>query len=554
MAEIRPTRKTTRLRALLESAELEFLMEAHSGLSAKVAEEAGFAGLWGSGLSISAACGVRDNNELSWTQVLEILEYITDAVQIPLLLDGDTGYGNFNNMRRLVQKLEARDVAGVCIEDKLFPKTNSFIDGSAQPLADIDEFAGKIKAGKDAQSDDDFVIVARVEAFIAGWGLEEALKRASAYHAAGADAILMHSKISRPDEVLSFKREWGDRCPVVIVPTKYYHTPTAVFREAGFSVVIWANHLMRASISAMRDTAAQLLEEQSLINVEERVVPVSEVFRLQGAGELKEAERRYLPSRTTAASALILAASRGKELGELTRDRPKCMLPVAGKPLLARLIGTFNEVGIKKVAVVRGYRKEAVDLPNVDFADNDEHAETQTVYSLSLGIDLLPEGPALISYGDVLYQKYIPMQLMESAADFCLAVNIEWEQSQNLGRYGEYVRCDRAWDPLAFDRPAVLEAMPTDAAAAGPDGIHGEWIGLMKVSSAGLAKLKRLIAELRGGDELRKMRMVDLIERLLAANERIEVMYTRGHWFDIDESQDLLAASGFGRRREGRER
>ena len=91
---------------------------------------------------------------------------MSDATTVPILLDGDTGYGNFNNMRRLVKKLEQRGVAGVCIEDKIFPKTNSFLRGEKQPLADIEEFSGKIKAGLDARTDDDFCIVARVEAFI----------------------------------------------------------------------------------------------------------------------------------------------------------------------------------------------------------------------------------------------------------------------------------------------------------------------------------------------------------------------------------------------------
>ena len=215
-------KKTTKLKQMLTSKDLSFIMEAHNGLSAKIVEEAGFDGIWGSGLSISAALGVRDNNEASWTQVLEVVEFMSDATKIPLLLDGDTGYGNFNNMMRLVKKLEQRGIAGVCIEDKIFPKTNSFLRGEQQPLANIDEFAGKIKAGLDARTDEDFCIVARVEAFIAGWGLKEALKRAEAYRQAGATAILMHSKQTNPDEIFSFMKEWGDRCPVVIVPTKYY--------------------------------------------------------------------------------------------------------------------------------------------------------------------------------------------------------------------------------------------------------------------------------------------------------------------------------------------
>ncbi len=160
------------------------------------------------------------------------MEFMSDAVDIPILLDGDTGYGNFNNFRRLVKKLKQRDIAGVCIEDKLFPKTNSFINSTNQPLADIREFANKIKAGKDTQSDPDFCIVARIESFIAGWGLEETLKRAHAYHEAGADALLIHSRISKPDEILAFMKEWKNTCPVVIVPTMYYDTPAEVFEEA----------------------------------------------------------------------------------------------------------------------------------------------------------------------------------------------------------------------------------------------------------------------------------------------------------------------------------
>ncbi len=288
-------RKTTQLKQLLQSDQLEFIMEAHNGLSAKIVEEAGFKGIWGSGLSLSASLGVRDNNEASWTQVLEVMEFMSDATTIPILLDADTGYGNFNNVRRLVRKLEQRNVAGMCIEDKLFPKTNSFINSEQQPLADVEEFSAKIKAAKDTQQDPDFCVVARVESLIAGWELEEALRRAEAYYLAGADAILMHSKLKTADQILEFMRAWQNKCPVVIVPTTYYNTPTSAYEEAGVSLVIWANHLLRASIKAMQQTAAQIYEEQSISSIEGQVVSVKEIFRLQNAAELEEAEGKYLP-------------------------------------------------------------------------------------------------------------------------------------------------------------------------------------------------------------------------------------------------------------------
>lgn len=289
-------RKTTQFRQLLNSGGIEFLLEAHDGMSARIVEEAGFKGIWGSGLCISAAMGVRDNNEASWTQVLEVMEFMSDATSIPILLDADTGYGNFNNVRRLVKKLEQRGVAAMCIEDKLFPKTNSFIKGETQPLADVDEFCGKIKAAKDTQADPDFCVVARVEALITGQGQAEALRRAAAYQRAGADAILIHSKKPTAEEILAFMGEWRDTLPVVVVPTTYFDTPPEVFAQAGISLVIWGNHLMRACITAMQRTAVRINRDRSLSGVEQEIAAVKEIFRLQNARELEQAEERYLPA------------------------------------------------------------------------------------------------------------------------------------------------------------------------------------------------------------------------------------------------------------------
>jgi len=287
--------KCKKLKSLIQSPVIEFLMEAHNGLSAKIVEEAGFKSIWASSLTISAALGVRDNNEASWSQILEILEFMADAVSIPILVDADTGYGNFNNARRLVKKLEQRDIAGMCIEDKLFPKTNSFIRGETQPLADIREFCGKIKAIKDTQKNDDFILVSRVEAFITGWGLAEALRRAEAYREAGSDAILIHSNKTCSIEVEEFMKEWAGRHPVIIIPTSYYLTPVDRFRNIGISMIIWANHILRASVKAMQIAAKQIYEDGNPAGIISKIADLQEVFRLQNVMELKEAENKYLP-------------------------------------------------------------------------------------------------------------------------------------------------------------------------------------------------------------------------------------------------------------------
>ncbi len=124
---------------------------------------------------------------------------------------------------------------------------------------------------KDTQKDPDFCVVARVEAFIAGWGLEEALKRATAYHEAGADAVLIHSKKSDQSDIEAFMKRWNNRGPVVIVPTKYYKTPTKVFQDLNISLIIWANHNLRASVTAMQNTSKKIFETQSLVDIEKNV-------------------------------------------------------------------------------------------------------------------------------------------------------------------------------------------------------------------------------------------------------------------------------------------
>src|SRR5918911_1864995 len=130
-------RRTTALKRLTTRPDIAFLMEAHSGLSARIVEEAGFEGIWGSGLTISAGFGVRDNNELSWSQVVGHVAFMAEASAIPLLLDGDTGYGNFNNMRRLVRKLEQVGVAGGGLGGKGFSKKKSFFPGGKQPPGEM---------------------------------------------------------------------------------------------------------------------------------------------------------------------------------------------------------------------------------------------------------------------------------------------------------------------------------------------------------------------------------------------------------------------------------
>ena len=541
-AVARPS-KFRQLRDMLRSPELEFLMEAHDGMSAKIVEETGFKGVWASGLSMSAAMGVRDSNEASWTQVLEVLEFMSDATTVPILVDGDTGWGNFNNMRRAVRKLGERGVAGICIEDKLFPKTNSFI-GEGQALADIDEFCGKIKAGKDSQADDDFSIVARVEALIAGWGLDEALRRAEAYRAAGADAILIHSKKSTAEEIFAFTKEWANRSPVVIVPTKYYATPTDEYRDAGVSVAIWANHNLRAAIAAMRDVCRQIHREESIAGVEKAIVSVQEVFELSGNDELAAAEKRYLPRPPDSRRAILLAASRGAELGALTEDRPKCMIEVRGQPLLRRLIGTVREAGARDVTVVRGYKKEVINFPSIDTVDNDLYMATGEAASLSCAIERL-KGECLIAYGDILFRHHILDQLFAAEGDLVITVDALWRERQSDAKnwVRDFAECTRPFSPTYLDdAPSFLKAISSSLPT---DRISGEWMGLAKLSPRGAEMVVEALQAMRADGTLAKAGLPDLFSRMAAGGAQIRVLYVTGQWLDVDNAADLARAGKF---------
>jgi phosphoenolpyruvate phosphomutase len=531
-------RSTTRLRRLVTRPEIAFLMEAHDGLSARIAAEAGFEGVWASGLTMSASFGVRDNNELSWSQVVDHVGFMADAAAVPVLVDGDTGYGNFNNMRRLVRKLEQVGVAGVTIEDKLFPKTNSFLRSEQQPLAEIEEFCGKIKAGKDSQTDSEFVLVARVEALIAGWGLAEAIRRAEAYHLAGADAILIHSRQSSAAEIFAFLDAWANRAPVVLVPTKYWRTPTAEYRARGVGVVVWANHLLRSAIVAMQATARRLHDDENLIDVEPHVAPLPEVFRLQGDEELEQAERRYLPAaREDALSAIVLAAGAGADFGGLTEAVPKAMLKVQGRPILARLLDDLGHFGCRTVTVVRGAHAEAVNVAGARFVDNPDFATTGEAHSLALAEAALVPG-TLLAFGDIVVKRHIVQALLEEADE---GITLAVDSALAGHAVADRVRGSRP-DAGRFSFEPVRLAAVGDAVAV--EGSHGAWIGLLHAGAEGAGWLREALAESRADGTLAHARLADLLTRVLARGRTVTVVYTRGGWVNVNNLADLIDASG----------
>jgi phosphoenolpyruvate phosphomutase len=271
----------THLRSLLERPGVLRLAGAHNPLGAKIAEHVGFDGVWASGLEISASFGVPDASILSMTEFLDAARGMAESVAIPIVADCDTGFGNADNVQHMVRRYEAAGVSAVSIEDKCFPKTNSYLEGNHQ-LATIPDFCDRIIAAKSAQSTSYFMVIARVEALIVGRCISEAINRAHAYADAGADAILIHSKYPTWEEIKAFAKSWDSSRPLVVVPTTYGATHFSKFGELGVRIVIYANQGIRAAIKATTETLAEILSSGSCESVEQHIATLETVFELQG--------------------------------------------------------------------------------------------------------------------------------------------------------------------------------------------------------------------------------------------------------------------------------
>ncbi len=284
-----------KLRKLMAEKELVVGVGARDALDAKLVENAGFDFVWSSSLGVSASYAIPDASLISMKQYIEAARSMAEVIDIPIIIDADTGYGNANNVMYAVRQFEAAGLAAMSMEDKKFPKDNSLLAGGRQELARIEEFCGKIKAAKDTQKSEDFIVIARVEALIAGWGQQEAIKRAIAYVDAGADSILIHSKSKTPDEVVEFVKAWDRRTPITLVPTMYPDLTEEKIKELGkVKIVIYANHTFRAAVKAAEEILQEIKRAKGIHTINDMMVAVAHLFELQGVPQMKENEKKYL--------------------------------------------------------------------------------------------------------------------------------------------------------------------------------------------------------------------------------------------------------------------
>ena len=287
-----PGRRLSTLRRLIEVKPIVRLMEIHNGVSGSIVEhvsvirngkEEGFDGMWGSSLTDSTARAKPDIEAVDISARVTNLNEVLEVTSKPIVFDGDTG-GLQEHFAFTVKTLERIGVSAVIIEDKVGLKKNSLFGTDVeQHQDDIDSFSNKIRYGKAVQATDDFMIIARIESLILDKGVDDALTRAMAYIQAGADGIMIHSRLKDTEDIFEFCRQYNllsNRKPLVAVPSSYSHVTEDELIAHGVNVVIYANHLMRAAYPAMRKVAESILSNQRAHETERELLSIKEILEL----------------------------------------------------------------------------------------------------------------------------------------------------------------------------------------------------------------------------------------------------------------------------------
>ena len=279
------------LRRLLESKSILKVGGAFDAMSAKLVEIHGFDAVWAGSFAISAIHAVPDASILTMTEFFDAASKMAQTCEIPVIADCDTGYGGPSNVSHMVKKYENAGIAAICIEDKIFPKQNSLLENGQNELISEKEFVAKIIAANEARQDKNFMIIARVEALISGAGMDEALKRATAYEKAGADAILIHSKKKTAEEIFKFADLWESELPIVVVPTTYDSVKINELVSHKIKMVIHANQTLRAAHASMSRILDQMIHSSSLSEIKEEISSMEDIFNLQETYGIKTKEK-----------------------------------------------------------------------------------------------------------------------------------------------------------------------------------------------------------------------------------------------------------------------
>ena len=566
-----PEKRRGKLKSLLLEGKTVRVLEAHNGLSGIIANDARIEGdlddakvtrefdaIWESSLTDSASKGHPDIEVVSFDSRLNTIHEILAVTSKPIIVDGDTG-GDANAFEYMVTKLERAGVSAVIIEDKVFPKRNSLEAGTQQTLQDPEVFAQKIRRGKSVQSTDDFMIIARLESLIAGKGLDDALARAKIYLLAGVDGIMIHSKSKSPEEILQFSKSYRQLLkeldldkPLVCVPTTYNTITEEELSAAGFRVIIYANHLLRAAYKSMIEVSKTLLLNQRSFEADPSCAPVREIFKTVGFLDIKEKDQQN--EQLANVPVIIPAAGEDILFKPLLNGKPKAMMEIAGTTLLDRQISGLNQANLTDITVVAGYAHEHMKAEGVAIVNNTDYKNGSMLHSIFTAQDKMNNG-FLMLYSDILLENHIITKLMDCKEDIVLVADntIQYQQAED-GKVLDFIISKHKRSPGRRRISIVYENILAKIGnKINPETATHEFIGLAKFSKTGAEQfvqtyqdcVQNYKGKFQEADDIARFTFTDLIQEMIDRGFVINFLEIHQGWLEIHREEDIALANKF---------
>ena len=517
-------------------------IEAHSGLSGLVAEKLNFDFIWESSLTDSASKGLPDASIVGNESRLHTIDEILNVTTKPMIVDGDTG-GDEDNFRFLIKRLENQGVSAVIVEDKVFPKRNSFGGTVSSGMENPEIFAQKLKVGVDTKSTENFLVIARLESLIAGLGMNETLHRTEKYINAGVDGIMIHSKIKDPKEVLDFIprfericKEIGRRPYLIAVPTTYNSIKDSELIKSGVDIVIHANHLLRSSYNAMTETAKLILDSERSYEADSQISSVKEIFSVVGYDKIIERDKEKAPEITG-----LIASAGDHKIGNQNRS----LKEISGTPLITHQIDTFKKVGIEnlKITVNNTLEFKEFEDKNIKLVEIDTGSSDQLLSSIMKGFEGI-DGPAILTYGDIMFNEKIVSELIQNENDIVIASDSSYKyHKHDIDKKLELVSYKGNIDDNSRRKLKLTDIY--EISNLGKDlnlnDAQSEFFGLAYFSTEGISLLKSSYGEIKISEENANS-LVDILNFMIKKGIKIVCNEFNGGWIELHTENDFKLA------------
>ena len=517
-------------------------LEAHSGLSGLVTEKLDFDFIWESSLTDSASKGLPDASIVGNESRIHTIDEILNVTTKPMIVDGDTG-GDEDNFRFLIKRLENQGVSAVIIEDKIFPKRNSFGGTVGAGMEDPDIFSKKLKVGMETKSTNDFLVIARLESLIAGLGMNETMLRAEKYINSGVDGIMIHSKLKDPVEILEFIPKYEKLCDrlgrrpyLIAVPTTYNSITDPELIKSGVDIIIHANHLLRASYKSMLETAQLISQSKRSLEADQNISSVKEVFSAVGYDKILERDKEKAPE----IEALITSAG-NHQINGIQRS----LNSISGRPLISHQIETFKKVGIEKLNITVNNLSdfESFSDNNINLIETKNTEVNQMLDSIMLGLEKI-EGPSIIAYGDILFNSKIISDLLTNDSDIVIAADSSYKYHKHeVDKKLELVEYkDNSFSSNRRKlKMSDLHEVKNLGRDLNIDSAESEFFGLAYFSKKGITKLKSSYTEIKENGANNKT-FIDILNFIINKDIKVNCQEFNGGWIELHNENDFKLA------------